>query len=132
MQKGDINNEEKCKQAIENFCNYITLTSKCRDRLRLEIFSSNGNVIFSWRLPDVANICDAEITAIFKCLLICEEQEWKNSLILTDSKSALDRIKRIGIRPDNEEILIKIWKIIEEEKQSAIKLVFAWIRDIIT
>lgn len=50
-------------------------------------------------------------------MLICVEKGWKNNLIVTDSKSVINKIRKIVISPANRELIFKIKNTVEEEKK---------------
>lgn len=68
--------------------------SKHMERTGLEMYSLDGNVFFLSRLPDMMNICDADIAAIYKGWLMCLEKGWKNNL--TDIVVLIKRILKVN------------------------------------
>lgn len=60
---------------------------------------------------DYPNISNAEGDAIYKSIIICLENNWKNNLMITDSKNSIDRLKNNQIKINNY-ITLEIEKVL--------------------
>lgn len=76
------------------------------------------SITFRSRLPDNINICDAELGAIYICLLLSLNKVCWNILVLSDSKTVIDRLKNSEISNQSDEILLKIKDLKQKRKKS--------------
>lgn len=65
-----------------------TDASKKYDITGIGIYSPN-NILIVQRLPDCFSLCSAEMTAILEATREIKKRNFKNSAIISDSKSAL-------------------------------------------
>ncbi|XP_072375163.1 uncharacterized protein [Diabrotica undecimpunctata] len=91
------------------------------------VFSPDINYSFSSKLPNHTQICTAEVTAINHAVQIIREQNITEAIIFSDSKSALQKIKKTGFSKDTEHISYLTKTGIILARNNNIKILLAWI-----
>ncbi|XP_072403365.1 uncharacterized protein [Diabrotica undecimpunctata] len=91
------------------------------------VFSPDINYSFSSKLPNHTQICTAEVTAIYHAVQIIREQNITEAIIFSDSKSALQKIKKTGFSKDTEHISYLTKRGIILARNNNIKILLAWI-----
>ena len=90
------------------------------------IFSPDTNVESHNKLKDFTNICTAEIIAIKTAILIFQNITNK-ILIISDSKSGILKLKRLGIQARNDHITMETRSEIHRGSQNGINIKFIWV-----
>jgi len=113
LQKNEVTNrlflnklQEKTDYGTEFF--YTDASKLENGSTGLGVWSKERNVEVVERLPNGMSICSAEIQAINRACDIVEELGVIRAGILTDSKSAIDRISNTSIKSDNDELTLKV------------------------
>lgn len=91
------------------------------------IFSSAPKVQISARLRAGLNICSAELIAIKEAIEKCMMIGPDKYAILSDSKSALQRLSRSGISTGSEYITLCIRELLFQARQQQFEFIFIWI-----
>lgn len=82
---------------------------------------------FSARLPDQIDICTAEMIAIQEAITYIIRKRKKKAIILTDSKSAIEKLNQNFINPEAETITLKTKTILIAAAQHNFDIRLAWI-----
>lgn len=99
--KQDSNTQEIQNKINSKFENYIHIYTDgsfeaSTGKSGIGVYSPNKKFSFASRLPNHTQICTAEIIAINKALCFILENNWNKAVILSDSKSALQKITAIN------------------------------------
>lgn len=97
------------KEKIEKWKNFhLVYTDASKDltsnTVGIGIFSPSLNISFSSNISNRFQICSAEVMAIHKGIKLCIAKKSSNLLILTDSKSALMKIAKVGMIRERDNI----------------------------
>lgn len=104
-----------------------TDASKNKSKVGMGIHIPSMDLNFSSRLPDDINICKAEMVAINKACNICKEKKITNSIILSDSISAISKINNNKISIKSDHVLLETKKLIKKCEEDNIQIKLAWI-----
>lgn len=91
------------------------------------IFVPQKNISFASRLPNNTQICTAEIVAINKALLMALEHDWKKVIILSDSKSALQKISKSSFSTQTDHCSIITKRGLIEANRNGFNINLGWI-----
>ncbi|XP_018570191.2 uncharacterized protein LOC108910148 [Anoplophora glabripennis] len=100
---------------------------KNQGNVGLGVFIPSINHKFSARLPQLTQICTAEVIAINKAITICLERNLDKSVIFSDSKSALQKISSTEINKDRDHISLKTKRMLLEAEANGCEIKLAWI-----
>ncbi|KAG5878141.1 hypothetical protein JTB14_032252 [Gonioctena quinquepunctata] len=96
------------EQNKELFNLVYTDASKIGKRVGYGIYMPQQNFCYSARLKDNTNVCEAETIAVQEAMRVCLERNMTSNYIITDSKSALDKISRQGNAYNTDYITMNI------------------------
>lgn len=129
LRKLDLDNsglfDERCRDKFPDFSLLFTDASKSRDQVGIGIYSP-GNISFSGRVPSSFSISSAELLAIDKALSIIEGMT-DDVLIISDSKSALEKLKGWFPHSSNDHITLSIRNKIYRITQTNRQIKFVWV-----
>ncbi|XP_023311574.1 uncharacterized protein LOC111692092 [Anoplophora glabripennis] len=100
---------------------------KNQGNVGLGVFIPSINHKFSARLPQLTQICTAEVIAINKAITICLERNLDKSVIFSDSKSALQKISSTEINKDRDHISLKTKIMLLKAEANGCEIKLAWI-----
>lgn len=115
----------------EKYPNYVKIytdgsLNKDNGKAGFGIYIPSINYKFSSRVHKFMQICSIEIIAIQKGIKTCMEKEIDRAIILTDSKAAIQKLKRTKYGEQNH-IVNTTKNILGEANQKGKKIIIAWI-----
>lgn len=131
LEKSQVSNKNLFYEITENIRSNHTFiytdASKGKNNAGYGVYCNNPPINYAERLPEEVTICTAEIVAINKAIIISLCKELRNVVILSDSKSAIDKIRYPGVNTSNDSITLSTKKLLLEANNSGTKIHLTWI-----
>jgi len=89
------------------------------------VYCPTNNHSYTSRLPNKLDICSAEIVAINEAANYALKKNTKKAIILTDSKSAIQKLDDNTINPKNDHITLKTKILLIEARDAGFEISFA-------
>ncbi|XP_074041168.1 uncharacterized protein [Leptinotarsa decemlineata] len=130
IQKNDPLCRIKFNNFSENYAEYnlvFTDASKMQNRVGIGVAIPQRDISFTARVHEHLTICDAELIAIHKGITMCLEKNISKNIIITDSLSAINRIKSHHISAKSDYISMTIKQMIYLSSINNVVFKLAWV-----
>ena len=117
----------KTEELKKEYTLVYTDASKVNEATGFGVHIPHINCNFLSKLPNNLNICTAEMVAIWESVRICLQKNLKRALILSDSKSAIEKLTRTLIDPGVDYVCLQTKKIIVQAQEIMERITLAWI-----
>ncbi|XP_026471583.1 uncharacterized protein LOC113375849 [Ctenocephalides felis] len=114
---------------IEDYKVIFTDGSKINNKTGCALFYENDNIKIGYKLPDFVSIWSAELIAIKKAIEYIESHKITKVVIVTDSKSCIDKLKNLFLTNRLSETLVyEVWNRLIQLLENGYTVKLLWTR----
>ncbi|XP_026469998.1 uncharacterized protein LOC113373949 [Ctenocephalides felis] len=114
---------------IEDYKVIFTDGSKINNKTGCALFYENDNIKIGYKLPDFVSIWSAELIAIKKSIEYIESHKITKAVIVTDSKSCIDKLKNLFLTNRLSETLVyEVWNRLIQLLENGYTVKLLWTR----